>query len=279
MKDSVIAELMLLRKRPSTWVLLGIWVILGELFLYIFPYISYLDNSGSFRAEPLTDMLPSHLVAGWISGFPFYGGAIVLILGALTFGSEYGWNTLKTVFTQRPGRLRILAAKLIAVGLFLLLFVGASLLANAISAEAIALREGAASSWPSAWDFVRGFAIGWFILAVWTGLGLLLGVVTRGVALAIGIGIIYALVIEGLLGAFADTISWLHPLAKILVRANAYSLVKPLGALSGGGGASGGPGAYSGPFVSDLQAFLVLAAYLVVFLAVSALLLRQRDVT
>ena len=47
-------------------------------------------------------------------------------------------------------------------------------------------------------------AAGWLILAAWAALGVLLGVLTRGTSLAIGVGILYALVIEGLLSAFAD---------------------------------------------------------------------------
>ena len=43
-------------------------------------------------------------------------------------------------------------------------------------------------------------------MAVWAALGVLLGVLTRGTALAIGIGILYGLVIEGLLSAFLDQV-------------------------------------------------------------------------
>ena len=33
-----------------------------------------------------------------------FGGAIVMILGALAVGSGYGWGTWKTVYTQGPSR-------------------------------------------------------------------------------------------------------------------------------------------------------------------------------
>jgi ABC-type transport system involved in multi-copper enzyme maturation permease subunit len=39
------------------------------------------------------------------------------------FGSEYGWDTLRTLFTQRPGRLQVLAAKLAALAIALVPFV------------------------------------------------------------------------------------------------------------------------------------------------------------
>ena len=39
-----------------------------------------------------------------------------------------------------------------------------------------------------------------------------------------------------------------------------------------------GPGAFSGPFVSGAQAFVLLVAYLACFVALSAVVLRRRDV-
>jgi hypothetical protein len=42
--------------------------------------------------------------------------------------------------------------------------------------------------------------------------------------------------------------------------------------------ASSGPGSFSGPFVDILQALAVLAAFIAAFAAISAVLLRRRDV-
>ena len=37
------------------------------------------------------------------------------ILGVLSVGSEFGWGTWKTLLTQRPGRLTVFGAKLVAL--------------------------------------------------------------------------------------------------------------------------------------------------------------------
>jgi ABC-2 type transport system permease protein len=137
--------------------------------------------------------------------------------------------------------------------------------------------EGADIAWPSTWLLLRGIAAGWLILAVWAAFGVLLAVLSRGTALAIGIGILYALVIEGLLSALATQVSLFDRLVEFFVRANGYSLVVPLGVSSDDAG-DRGPGSFSGPFVAGEQALLVLASYLVVFIVVAALLLRRRDV-
>jgi ABC-2 type transport system permease protein len=113
---------------------------------------------------------------------------------------------------------------------------------------------------------------------VWAAFGVALGVLSRGTALAIGVGILYALVIEGLISAFADQISLLEPLVQLFLRANAYSLVDGLGA-STTGAATDGPGAFSGPYVGGTQALIVLIGYIASLLVLSGLLLRRRDVT
>jgi ABC-2 type transport system permease protein len=103
-----------------------------------------------------------------------------------------------------------------------------------------------------------------------------LGVLTRGTSFAIGVGILYALVIEGLLSAFADSVTVLEPLTNVFLRANGYSIATTLGASQEI--ESNGPGSFSGPFVDSPQALAVLAAFLAVFAALSGLLLRRRDV-
>jgi ABC-2 type transport system permease protein len=274
MTGSVAAELLVMRKRASTWILLGIWTLLALLFAYIVPYIQYTNGSSS---QPLGDLLPANLVGTLMGGFPFFGGVFALQLGVQAFGSEYTWGTLKTLFMQRPGRLHLFASKLLALALTLVPFVLVVYAAGALSSYGIALREGADASWPSAWLLLRGLGAGWLIMAVWAAFGILLAVLMRGTSLAIGIGILYSLVIEGLLSALANEVSVLDRLVQFFLRANGYSLAAALG-VSTQDVADRGPGSFSGPFVGGGQALLVLTAYLVVLLVASASLLRRRDV-
>ncbi len=274
MTRSVAAELLVIRKRASTWILLIIWTLLALLFSYIVPYIQYLNGSSR---TPLTDLLPQHLVGTLMGGFPFFGGVFALQLGVLTVGSEYGWGTLKTLLTQRPGRLRVFAAKLLALAAALVPFVLVVYGVGVLSSYAIAMREGADVVWPSAWLVLRGLGAGWLILAVWAAFGILLAVLSRGTSLAVGIGILYSLVIEGLLSALASEVSLLDRFVEFFLRANGYSLVAALG-VSAEDVSDRGPGSFSGPFVGGTQAMLVLASYLTVLLVASGWLLRRRDV-
>jgi ABC-2 type transport system permease protein len=273
MTREVAAELLILRKRAATWILLGIWTLLGVFFAYVVPYaLDPEDATGGVE-----QFFPESLAGTLISGFPFFGGVFALMLGVFAFGSEYGWGTLKTLFTQRPSRLRVFAAKLAALGIVLVPFVLTLFAAGAVASYVIAQIEGAPVHWPEAWLLLRAIGAGWLILAVWGTLGVLLGVLTRGTSLAIGVGILYALVIEGLLSAFADSVSLFEPLTEVFLRANGYSIAAALGA-SVEEIESSGPGAYAGPLVGGLQGAAVLAALAAGLIALTGLLLRRRDV-
>jgi ABC-type transport system involved in multi-copper enzyme maturation permease subunit len=240
----------------------------------VVPYATYLNEPGR---ESLTDVLPQRLVGNVLVGFPFFGGVLTLMLGVLTFGSEYGWGTLRALFTQRPGRLHVFGAKLLALAVALVPFVLVVFTVGAGTSSVIALREGANVDWPSAWLVVRGLAAGWLILAVWAAFGVLLAVLSRGTALAVGVGILYALVIEGLLSALASQVSAVDRLVEFFLRANAYSLVTKLG-VAASDVSDTGPGSFEGPFVGGAQALLVLGSYALLFLVLSGWLLRRRDV-
>jgi ABC-type transport system involved in multi-copper enzyme maturation permease subunit len=247
------------------------------MFAYLLPYLTLRGGADGPTQAPLTALLPESLTGQLLGGFPFFGGVIALMLGVLAIGSDYSWDTLKTLLIQRSGRLRVLSAKLVALAVGLVPFVLGIFAAGAVASYAIAGAEGAAIEWPSAWDLVRALAAGWLVLAAWAAFGVLLAVLSRGTSLAIGMGILYTFVIEGLLAALAGEVSWLGSLVEYSLRANAYSLVTAFGvpteALT-----DNGPGSFFGPFVDGSQAVLVLGAFLAVFLSLSALLVRRRDV-
>jgi ABC-type transport system involved in multi-copper enzyme maturation permease subunit len=280
LSGSFTAELLLLRKRRSTWILLALWTTLAMFFSYLLAYLEY--RNGDLEGGPgqtrLEELLPEQLAGHVSGGFPFFGGVFALMLGVLLFGSEYNWGTLRTILVQRPGRLEVFAAKLLALAVGLIPFVLCVFALGAAASYAIAWSEGVTAGSPPLGDLVRALVAVWLILAVWAAFGVALGLLSRGTSLAIGVGILYALVIEGLISAFADQISLLEPLVEFFLRANAYSLIEGLGAATTGA-ATEGPGAFNGPYVGGAQALIVLIGYIVGFLVLSGFLLRRRDVT
>jgi len=276
------AELLKLRKRPATWVLLGVVLGLTQLFGYVLPYSSWLTSDQNFRTQGLDPQavlagtLPGELVPTSLGGFPVFAGALALILGALATGSEYGWGTMQTALTQRPSRLAVHGGKLAALAASTLAIVLATFALNATVASVIATVESRPLDYPSPAELAMGVGSGWLILGMWCGLGALLGFAFRGVALPIGLGVVWVLGVENLVSAVADSLlTGLRPLRDVLPGVNAGSLVW---SLAPGGGSSGQapPGVVDA--VTGGRATLSLALYVAAFAVAGALLVRRRDV-
>lgn len=270
-------EFSLLTRRTSARVIVVLWLIMGLFFNYFLEYISFRTGTSTDPDGGITTtvdkMIPATVVGTTTSGYAFFGGALVLILAVLTFGNEFNWNMWKTLFTQRPSRTHIILAKLGALALVIVPMVVLATAVNGVASVVIAQMEDAPMNWPSFGTFMEAFGAGWLILMAWAAFGVLLAVLTRGTGLAIGLGILWALVIEGLLSGFGNSIDWMRPAVEGLIRANAYSLTR-----SFGGGTVDGPGLFNGPFVSVPQAIAVLSVWLVVCSGLSLWLMRRRDV-
>lgn len=268
------AEVLKLYKRPAAWALLLVALALSQVFNYLVPYAGYLSAENDRMAERiLSGMMPENLIASSIAGFPLFAGALALTLGALLVGSEYGWGTLKTVLIQRPRRLSVFAGQLLALAVAVFAIVLVVFTLGALTSYAIAASQSVAVDWPPLVDLAQGFASGWLILMTWCLLGAMLAFVFRGMALPIGLGVVWILGVENLItGVAANLLDFAETLEKGLPGVNAGSLVAALG-----GSADGTPGVNT--VVDGTQATLVLLAYAVVFIMVAAVTLHRRDVT
>jgi ABC-2 type transport system permease protein len=282
MTGSFQAEILKLRKRPATWVLLGVTLALELLFGYVLPYSSWATSDQNFQTEGLdpravlAGTLPAELVPTSLGGFPVFAGALALILGALATGSEYGWGTMQTALTQRPTRLAVYAGKLAALAAATLAVVLAVFAVNAATAGLIATLESRPLDYPPLATLAEGVGSGWLIMGMWCGLGAVLGFAFRGVALPVGLGVVWVLGVENLVSAVADSLlTGLRPLRDLLPGVNAGSLVW---SLAPGGGSSGEPPPGVIDAVSGGRASIALATYVLGFAVAGALLVRRRDV-
>jgi ABC-2 type transport system permease protein len=280
MRASTGAELLKLVKRPAVWVLLAAWLVANQVFSFVIPYLSYRGGSpsaevsqGRSSEEILADALPANLVENAIAGLPLFGGALLLVLGGLTMGSEYGWDTLRTMFTQRPSRLAVFGGKLIALGIVVTALVLATFAADAATSAVIASLEAAPMDWPALSDLATGLGAGLLIAGTWTAVGVVLAVLLRGTALPIGLGLVWLLALENLVRGAAALLDVFDTVQRALPGVNAGSLVAELVSPSG----EGTPGVSA--VVGGGQAAAVLAAYAVVGLGLAAFVLQRRDVT
>ncbi|MFC7496498.1 MULTISPECIES: ABC transporter permease [unclassified Nocardioides] len=272
------AELLRLRKWPAVWVTLGAWVAMALMFGYAFDYIAFKTGDNSFSNEGetvstlLNGLLPVSVPDVLLRGMPMFGGALMMVLGAMVAGSGYGWGTWKTVFTQGPSRTSSLVGSLAATLVFVVGTVVFTLVLYFGVALAIAASESQSVVWPSAGAVVESVLAGILVLGMWALAGFTLGTVAKGPALSVGLGLVWALVVENLLRGVGSLLDAVETLTHVLPGTAAGSLVGSLIGVDAGGT----PGVVDA--ISGTQATWTVLVYVVALPALSLLLVRRRDV-
>ena len=274
-----------LLRRPAVWVSIGLFLLLaiglGYLTFYlVYTYSPPASSQGLPRGVKLSDfkveLYPAAFAQYTLATWDTLGGVFALILGVLSQGSEYGWGTIKTLYTQRPGRLAMLAGKLAALVLAVLVMVIALFAVDALASSVVAVVDKRSGTFPAGVDILKAIAAAWLIFGFWAVFGFALATLFRQSAMAIGLGLAYAIVIEGIIFQIAGNVggtavrqveSW-FPLA------NTGYLVRSFGSALPAQFARSLPK----PVADANHAVLVLSVYLVVFVAISAVLVRSRDV-
>jgi ABC-2 type transport system permease protein len=270
-------------KRPAVWVciisLLAIAVTIG----YAIPWIvethppAGASNGlpeGTRLADLKVALYPANLVRQTLQQWSSLGGVFALILGVLSQGSEYGWGTIKTLYTQRDGRLAMLGGKIAALAVVILVLVVGLFAADAVASTGVALIDGTTITYPDTATFVKGVAALYLIYGFWSLFGFALATLFRQSAMAIGLGLAYALVIEGIiLGLAGQFAGWIKDIQQWFPVANTGYLAESFGQ------PSGRLFRQAAPFRDATHAVTVLVIYLAVFVVVNALVLRRRDVT
>jgi hypothetical protein len=202
------------------------------------------------------------------------GAPVAIVLGAIVFGSDYGWGTVKTLLTQRPGRMANLAGRLAMLGAGMCMLAVVIFAASATGSLAVALLHRQPVTWPAAADVARALGGTCLALSTYALLGAALGVVFRQAAAAVGVSLIYVVLIERVIVQRLSEVGWSPAVnaGKLFVGVNAGALAQFVN--------TGPPPSHAAaPAVSAGQAVLTLAAYALLFIAVSAGLVWRRDVT
>lgn len=263
---------------PAVWVVVAAWLLLGLAFAYLFPYLSYRSGgegfgpgAGQTTVQLLGSVLPSSVPTAMLQGTPLFGGALMLVLGAMVAGNSYGWGTVKTVLTQGPSRNAVIVGTILTVlgTVALVVLVGAG--ADLGVAYALAAAEGADTSLPAFQDLARSVGTGFLVLGMWAVFGLALGTLTRGPALSVGLGVVWVLALENLLRGVAALLPAVDTVTQFLPGTAAGSLV---GAVTAGATTPGVLDVLTGD-----RAAWTLAAYLVALALLTTVVVRRRDVS
>jgi ABC-2 type transport system permease protein len=280
MLSSTRAELLRLLKWPVTWTCIGVWSVMNLFFAYGLTYLTYRsavsDGNAPVAQALLSDMSLARLPATLVQGMPMFGGAIVLILAALATGSGYGWSTWKTVFAQGPRRLAAVGGTLAALVMVVAGLVLTTLALDTVASLVVATVESQDLVWPTTADMAQGVGAALLVMLTFAVAGAFLGVVARSPALSVGLGLVWALVVENLLRGVAALLGPLEAVTDVLPGTAAGSLAGALGATGPGDGpANGTPGVLT--TLAGGSAAMLLVAYAAVFVLLIAVLVQRRD--
>jgi ABC-2 type transport system permease protein len=274
------AEFLRLRRWPAVWVTLGVWLFLSLMFGYLFNYFSYktgdlsFSNEGASTASIFTELLPAAVPDVLLQGMPMFGGALMLVLGGLVAGNGYGWGTWKTIFTQGPSRRTVVAGSMLTLSAFVVMVVLLTVVLCFGVSVTIALTEGADLVWPTAGSLLQSVLAGCLVLELWALAGYAVGTLARGPALAVGLGLVWTLVVENLLRGVGSLLGPIESLTHVLPGTAAGSLV---GSLVGVQSGDGTPGVLD--VLSGTRAAWTVAAYLLAFLVITLIVTERRDVS
>ena len=274
------AETFRLRRWTAIWVLSAAWLLLDALFTFIFNWVSYASGSTSFsnegesRADLLASILPGALAVNLPQGMPLFGGALMMVLGAIVAGNGYGWGTWKTVFTQGPSRSATVLGSILAMATVVAALLVVTIALDVAFSLVIAGTESQAVHWPGAAAMGRSILAALMVMEMWALAGYLLGTIARNPAVSIGLGLVWNMVIENLLRGVGTSLHPIAVLSHFLPGTAAGSLV---GRLAGIDPVDATPGVFD--TLGTARAVVTVAIYLVAFPALAGWVLRRRDVS
>jgi ABC-2 type transport system permease protein len=279
------AELFKTVRRPAVWVCVFVLMAAAVTIGYALPWLAETYSppsaaqglpAGTTLADFKVSLYPINFLRYTLQQWSVLGGVFALIVGVLLQGSEYGWGTIKTMFTQRDSRIVMLAGKIGALGVLVLVMVLGLFLTDVIASVGAALLDGKSIGFPDAAEILKAVLAMFLIFGFWSMFGLALATVFRQSAMAIGLGLAYALVVEGLIFGFGGGLlgDWVKKIQEWFPLANTTYLSDSFGAIQIRNLPAGPP-----PYADATHAVLVLLGYVVAFALISSTLMQRRDVT
>ena len=279
-------ELFLAWRRRAMVITLTSLLLVGYLLILLAQYAVYYSYSGDSGDAPagLAHALTFPGALGVSGSYISDAGLLlfVVLVGAL-IGSEYSYSTLRLSLARGVGRGWLLAAQVVAVALLALFLAGVGLLVSALAGW-LGLGLGLPAGFTGAGSLLIEIILYWLALAfnllAYALISVWIGTLSRSVAGAIAgplVFIVVEVVATNLLTAFGafrtgnQTIIAIASLPKYLLGVNTSALVTWAG---------------QGPYeltasvasVGVAHALIVSLVYCALFIVISYLALRHRDI-
>ncbi len=206
------------------------------------------------------------------------GVILIVILGPSSMGVEYGWGTLRAVLTRGIGRWQFLGAKVLSLLLLSavgFIIAGLTVAASSLVAASLVLDDGGGLADAGEWSTVAvmfGKAV--YGLAPYAILALFLSVLTSSSSMGIAIGLAYYFAESILVQILGGPFGWFSTVTDFLLGPSVTSWMTETGVRATGGGAMFPVNDPS----SQMHAFFVIAAYIVVLGVAAFWLFMRKDI-
>ena len=287
---SLLAELLVMSKRPAVWAL--VLIAPAEMLLnsYFTAYVDYATANtgitGVSAPQALSIMMPGQFLTAALNGAfgvvdpdsQVHGAVVFMLLGALIGGSDWDRSTIKTALLQGPTRLRTYAGQALAVAIAVAASVALTFALAAAASAAVALHlagspDPAGSQFPVLGHLAAALAAALIMCLAYAAVGLTLGIWLRSATAGIAAVLLWAVVIQPSIEQFATQ---LHGAVLRL-----YDIL-PDAATNTVANLAGSPNLYGTSYsvaqIAPALAFLTFGLYAAAFLTVPALITRRRDI-
>jgi ABC-2 type transport system permease protein len=190
------------------WIVLICILVLGGGYAALPATVAVLEAQATGSGPPFDD---PGIVRSIYNGGNTLSRILVMVVGIAAMGSEYRHQTLAATYLATPRRLRVLLGKAATLLLFGLLYGLASVAAGvAVSVPFILANDGSFFlDQPETW---RSLILGVCSLALWTMIGMGIGILIKNMLVAMLVGISFAYLVEPILSLIFFLRDWDVPL-------------------------------------------------------------------
>ena len=197
------AEMLRLRKWPAVWITLGSLagaepdVRLPVQLPGLHDRRQLVLERGRHKATLLAEMMPANAPNVFLQGMPMFGGALMLVLGAIVAGTATAGAPGRPCSPWVCTRSGAVLGSLSALTVFVVATLVTSFVFDLGLSMLVATTESQDIVMPSLGSVAEAAGAGFLVLGCGRD-GFLLGTIARGPALSVGLGLVWALVVENL---------------------------------------------------------------------------------
>lgn len=192
MKGLLISELRKIRTTRLWWIMLLCIFVLGAGYALLPAFISLLSAGDAPKSVVFSD--PGTLISIYNGGNTL-SRILALVVGIMSMGGEYRHKTLATTYLATPKRLKVVAAKALALAGYGLGYGLASVVAGILVAIPFVLRYDGSFQLTDG-DVLRSIVLGIVSIALWVLIGMGVGILIRNMIVAMLVGVGFAYIVE-----------------------------------------------------------------------------------